>query len=395
MRPLLVLAHRYAGLGLAVFLALAGLSGSLIAWQEELDTRLNPQWFRAPTPGTPLPLPELARRFQAQVPQAELRLMLLPQAPGGTARAFVRGWPGETAEHPQNQVFVDPVSGAILGHRSTTAPRLGRGELLPWIYRFHYSLMLGGLGSTLFGCVALLWLLDCFVGFALTLPRGRPLLRKWRPAWGVRRTRLNHDLHRASGLWLWPLLAVLAFSGVYFNLRDEVFEPLLRRFTPLTARPFQDPPLPAPLQAPTLDWAQAIAGAENVLPGRDHRLAYVGYDAARGYYRVGFHTPNDLMTDRAGAVVTLSAADGQLRELRLPGSGSAGDQIMEWQFPLHSGRVLGLPGRVLVSVTGLGVALLSITGLLIWWRKRRAGTQAAGRPVAVRRGPVTEPAAVG
>jgi len=383
MRPLLVLAHRYAGLGLAVFLALAGLSGSLIAWHEELDARLNPQWFRAPTPGTPLPLPELARRFQAQVPQAELRLMLLPRAPGETARAFVRGWPGETAEHPQNQVFLDPVNGAILGHRSTTAPRLARGELLPWIYRFHHSLMLGGLGSTLLGIIALVWLLDCFAGFALTLPRGRPLLRKWRPAWGVQRKRLNYDLHRASGLWLWPLLAVLAFSGVYFNLRDEVFEPLLRPFTPLTARPFQDPLLAAPLREPALDWAQAIAGAENSLRDIDHRLAYVGYDAARGYYRMGFHTPGDLMADRAGTVVTLSGADGRVRELRLPGSGSAGDRIMDWQFPLHSGRALGVSGRVLISIAGLGVALLSVTGVAIWLRKRRAAAHVAGRHAAV------------
>jgi len=42
------------------------------------------------------------------------------------------------------------------------------------------------------------------------------------------------------------------------------------------------------------------------------------------------------------------------------------------QFPVHSGRILGLPGRILISVMGLVVAMLSVTGVVIWLRKRKA-----------------------
>ncbi|MNN88395.1 hypothetical protein D3C81_2060750 [compost metagenome] len=42
------------------------------------------------------------------------------------------------------------------------------------------------------------------------------------------------------------------------------------------------------------------------------------------------------------------------------------------QFPLHSGRILGLPGRILISIMGLLVAMLSVTGVVIWWKKRKA-----------------------
>ena len=45
---------------------------------------------------------------------------------------------------------------------------------------------------------------------------------------------------------------------------------------------------------------------------------------------------------------------------------------MQAQFPLHSGRILGLPGRILVSLLGLAVAMLSLTGVVIWMRKRRS-----------------------
>jgi uncharacterized iron-regulated membrane protein len=47
-------------------------------------------------------------------------------------------------------------------------------------------------------------------------------------------------------------------------------------------------------------------------------------------------------------------------------------QPMQAQFPLRSGRILGLPGRILQSAMGLVVAALSVTGVVIWHRKRRA-----------------------
>ena len=56
----------------------------------------------------------------------------------------------------------------------------------------------------------------------------------------------------------------------------------------------------------------------------------------------------------------------------MPGEGSAGDIFMQAMFPLHSGRILGVGGRVLMSLMGLAVATFSITGVLLWARKRKA-----------------------
>jgi uncharacterized iron-regulated membrane protein len=45
---------------------------------------------------------------------------------------------------------------------------------------------------------------------------------------------------------------------------------------------------------------------------------------------------------------------------------------MNLQLPLHSGNIVGLGGRILISLSGLVTAMLSITGVVIWLRKRRA-----------------------
>ena len=60
---------------------------------------------------------------------------------------------------------------------------------------------------------------------------------------------------------------------------------------------------------------------------------------------------------------------GQTAEVfgrRIPGEGTTGDIISEWQYPLHSGKAFGLAGRVLICLSGIGVTVLSITGVIIW-----------------------------
>jgi len=71
-------------------------------------------------------------------------------------------------------------------------------------------------------------------------------------------------------------------------------------------------------------------------------------------------------------MIFLDAAVGALQGRRVPWDGTAADVFMQLQFPLHSGRIAGLPGRVFLSCMGLVVALLSATGIVVWFKKRAA-----------------------
>jgi uncharacterized iron-regulated membrane protein len=48
----------------------------------------------------------------------------------------------------------------------------------------------------------------------------------------------------------------------------------------------------------------------------------------------------------------------------------SGSTVAAWLAALHMGSVGGLAYRLLVVVIGLAVAVLSVTGVVIWWRKR-------------------------
>ena len=89
---------------------------------------------------------------------------------------------------------------------------------------------------------------------------------------------------------------------------------------------------------------------------------------------VGFFAPGNDHGDGGlgNPWIYLDAQTGAPVGADIPGTGSAGDVFLQSMFPLHSGRILGTTGRVVVSALGLVVAMLCITGVLIWARKRRA-----------------------
>src|ERR1700754_1840183 len=77
IRPLLVLAHRWVGLALAVPLLVAGLTGSLLAFDDDLDAWLNPRLFRA-SPGAALPLERLVEAVGNDDPRASVAWISFP-----------------------------------------------------------------------------------------------------------------------------------------------------------------------------------------------------------------------------------------------------------------------------------------------------------------------------
>lgn len=129
---------------------------------------------------------------------------------------------------------------------------------------------------------------------------------------------------------------------------------------------------------PTLDREAVLelARAEATRRGWTAPAGAIFYANGYGLYGVGFFAPGDDhgTAGLGNPWLYLDGRSGQLAGAVVPGEGSAGDIFLQARFPLHPGRIIGLPGRILISVMGLVVATLSVTGLVIWWRKRQART---------------------
>jgi uncharacterized iron-regulated membrane protein len=372
---------------MAGFLAVAGLTGSIIAFAEEIDAWLNPSLYRVASAGPPLPLAVLAQRVEQSDPR--IRVMRIEPPIGNRRSALLTVVPRHTSVPGYDEVFADPVTGTVLETRLWGAIKLDRAHLVPFIYKLHYSLHIPGpWGSWLMGGIACAWLLDCFVGFYLTLPRGRRLLSKWTRAWRVKPGgglfRTNLDLHRAGGLWLWAVLLMLAVSSVSLNLREELFTPVVSVFSPVTPSVFDLRPPDEVDRQPALSFDEVAdrAGQEAQRLGWRMDLGSIAYIAAYDVFGVRFDAETVWSGD--SRFLYLDGRDGRLLGRYMLGDGTAGDIFTLAQFALHSGRIAGVAGRIAICIAGLAVTVLSITGVVIWWLKRSRGQAhpAAAAPAA-------------
>jgi len=282
-----------------------------------------------------------------------------------------------------NQVFIQPYTGEILGGREMGAFDLRPQGLMPFLFKFHHTLhMPDKWGRWLLGGIAIVWLFDCFVGFYLTLPKLKSFKsfvdysKRWAPAWKIKRgsnvVRINYDIHRASGLWLWPLLFITAFSSIYFNLNKEVFKPVLSLVTSFNPHPADFLPKVEPkIPLMSLDEALKRGLALRPVAAKELPLSYLSYSAKQNVYRISFdERDTNAWFKIKREQVFFDGDTGEQKAIYGYANGKAGDRFASWQYPLHSGQMFGLPGRILILLTGLTTAALSITGVYIWYRKR-------------------------
>ena len=397
MRGALVVMHRWLGLGVAGFLLVAGLTGAIISWDHEIDEWLNPALFEARTAGESRAPLELAAAAERADPRVQVTFLPLTVAPGHALLLGVEARPdaktGKATPLDFNQLAIDPITGQPQGRRFWGQPSLTRENLLPFLYRLHYSLTLPlvsgvDVGVLLMGVVGMAWTIDCLVALWISFPR----LAAWRKSFAFRWReggyRLTFDLHRSGGVWLWGLLLTLAVTSVSMNLNHEVMRPLVGLVSPLSEDPFAVR-TPRALDRPATpglsrEQVLAVATAEARRRGWSVPAGGIFYSPMYDVYGVGFYRPGEDHGDGGlgNPWLYFDGGTGAPAGALTPGRGSAGDIFLQAQFPLHSGRILGMPGRILVSLMGLVVAGLSATGIVIWARKRRTRS----RP---RRGPRT------
>jgi len=384
--------HRWTGLLMATFLVVVGLTGTLLAFRVQVDRFLNPQLYATARPGqTPLDLATLAERAQALVPQARPGYFAIDNGQASVALRY-RKDPATGQPYPLDfeHLILDPYTGNELG-RCCARNASWRMKFTSFTYDLHTSLALGANGELFLGVVALIWTLDSFVGFYLTLPRGSGgFWKRWKHAWKVKWSasafRVNFDLHRAGGLWFWLLLFVFAWSSVMLALRpvynfvtgavldyrndDQVIKAVL---------------LPQPLEDPKLSWRQAQTIGERLMAEqaaqhgfavtRPYGLAYI---PEFGVYTYDVRGSNDIRGHGWDTSIWIDGNTGALRDVSLPSGQHTGNTVSTVLWGLHYGDIRDfLPYRIMVALLGLALSVISVTGVYIWWRKRRTSRLAA------------------
>ncbi|MGE6245562.1 PepSY-associated TM helix domain-containing protein [Psychrobacter proteolyticus] len=421
--------HRYTGLAMAAFLIITGVTGTLLAFHDELDDVFNHKLAQVEKQNAShLPIAELHDKVISAYPQYAFSSMPTSIEAERSAVFSVDRARGKAAQNqpkaPFQQVYVHPYTGDIIGTRDRD--EWAWHNTMWKVFWLHRDLLLGDIGKLLLGIVALVWTINCFIGFYLTFPRAikqkaknktlpkkrASFLKRWLPAWKIRiksnMFKLNYDLHHAFGLWLWGILFVIAWSSVGFNLR-EVYQPVMHAVVGLEGRDERQESSRRPSEkAEQTSGTETAARVEVVsneavdVVNKANSIAYLSEQAKtaaqskgmlvreflgirwiedEGQWQLRFKTDKDIGKKGGASSITVNAKTGSVEQVNFGYQNSSfGSKTNNWLLTLHMGHIGHGIGHLLyqmfLALVGLAVTVLSITGIYLWWKGRQSRLKA-------------------
>ena len=426
--------HRYTGLVMVAFLIIAGSTGALLAFYDELDDLFNYQLaYSTVQSNEPLPIATLHDNVIHTYPKYKFSSMPTSLEPDKSAVFSVdkvRDKAAKTQESTQakapfQEVYVNPYTGDIIGTRDR--------EQWAWrntmykVFWLHRELLLGDIGKLILGIIALVWTLNCFIGFYLTLPRkagaGKTkkvnnaanntinstasktankkrasFVKRWLPAWKIRTKtntfKLNYDLHQAFGLWLWLMLFIIAWSSVGFNLQ-QVYQPVMQAVIGLESKQKQSDKPEKPAQITIKDDTKlSVTKADSIayltvqadIVAKENgvkveQLLGIRWISEDSQWQMRFKTNKDIGKKGGASSITVNAITGKIEKVNFGYQSSAASKADQWMATLHMGHISQGTGHLLYQlflvVVGLAVTTLSGTGAYLWLKGRKQRLKSA------------------
>ena len=350
-RKIVLRLHLYLGLISAIFLVILGLTGSVMAFEGQLDHWLHPgRWYvtvRSQTLAESKLLQILEQRF------ASYRVSSIHIAPEANIGQMFR------LDQPRGQgieVTISQYDGSILSvHSAPTATEAA----LAFIHQFHLRLVSGDTGKLLISFVGLILVFEVPLGLLLWWRTKRACVN-----WKRSGFRISFDLHHLVGVYCAGFLFLAAVTGVLigFDFAQSMFYRLTDS-APIPQRAAASTVIPG---AAPVSVDRAIESAREAMPEAVTSIVNIP-DTPRGVYHVILRRPTDPWSAIRG-IASIDQYTGQLLTFSNLYA-SPGYRAIRFNRALHTGDIFGLPSRIIVSLTSLALVLMVITGLIIWWKK--------------------------
>ena len=383
--------HFYAGLFCIPFVLWLAVTGSVYLFRPQIEAWIDRPYANIATTGPRESAARQAAAAVAAVPGSVLHRYQLPDTPTQAVQIIVGKGKAET------RVYVHPQTLAVL----KTVDEDQR--LMRIVFRLHGELLVGNPGSYLVELAASWAIVMILSGLFLWWPRGRgPAGVIW-PRLTAGGRRFWRDLHAVTGFWVSCMALFLLLSGLPWAKSWGSYLKVVR--TAVAGHPVRQ------------DWTASRSGELKARAAADAGTRALLEDHAEHggmtmTHPVASYAPLDRLAatvrplDLAAPVLIApptgpaqtwtaksDAADRPLRtDLTLDGATGAVltrtdfaerrlvDRLVGYGIAVHEGALFGWVNQLLNLSTALGLILLSVSGAVMWWRRRPS--RKLGAPVA-------------
>ena len=230
------------------------------------------------------------------------------------------------------------------------------------------------IGQTIIASATLIFLIIIITGFILWFPKNKSAAKqrfwfRWKKE--TKWKRKNYDLHNITGFYVLSIAFIFAVTGLVWGFPWFAYgyytvmggEKSLVYEDPNSVLPKNSNTIANPLDKVWVKMQQEYPKANSIeVHPAESELSPIAANANMGE---GTYWQTDY---RYFDQYSLAEIDVNHIYGRFP-KASASDKLMRMNYDIHTGAILGLPGKIFAFLISLLIASLPISGFLIWWGK--------------------------
>nr|WP_218584979.1 sulfite reductase flavoprotein subunit alpha [Pseudomonas sp. KD5] len=366
MKKSLFQLHWFFGISAGLVLALMGITGAAVSFQDEILRTLNPSVLHVEKQiAGVLPPAELVEKIESASGKI-VSMLWVETDSGNAARVIFTAPPGERRGQMR---YFDPYTAEFMGDVTGQ-------DFFGLMLQLHRFLAMGDTGRQITGACTLILVFFCLSGLYLRWPRQWKSWRAWLTLdWKKKGRSFNWDLHSVAGTWCLVFYLLAALTGLSWS-----YEWYNKGLTRLLSDSPQNERVrsgrgPAPSgPAPTADyaamWSSIYSAAGPGLSSYNVRMPPVAGQPATVFYLL-----KDSPHDQARNQITLDPVTGAVSRHDRYSDKSLKAQLLTSIYALHVGSYFGLLGRIILTIAALSMPLFFVTGWLLYLDRRRKKRQ--------------------
>lgn len=355
--------HLWLGLitGLVVFII--ALTGAIYCFAPELQNLTQP--YRG--------VQEQNKKFLSP---SKIRLIAEKQLAGKSAQRIYYGSRDQSVmvlfrnkDGFSHSVFVNPYNGEVLKVRNN------RNDFFSIVLDIHRTLLIP-YGHDVVRWSTLIFLIMLISGIILWWPKNKRVKKQGLVIkWKASPKRLNHDLHRVLGFYVAWIIIFTVFTGLIWTFEgfaDIAYQLSGSKQSIIQKKPPVSDTTMVNKKSDAIDivWQniepymlQKMATALFVLPGsKKDPILLRANPEKKTLYKTDFR----YFDQYSGKEIRGAYVWGKYEDAH-----TIADNLKRMNYDIHTGAILGFPGRIALFFAALIVASLPITGFYIWWSKKQ------------------------
>lgn len=354
MRKFIFKLHLWASITASPLLLIFALTGSLMAFEPELDHMLHAKLYYVQQGGHPHSLAQISGSVSQSFPKDTINQYYLSTDPGISYQVSTNN----------RTIYIDQYTGKVLG--TTTGPDFWN-KAQDFIHQFHLRLALRDkhdTGGIIMSWAAVVMLLILPSGLVLWWKQKRITVRKnskGRQAW--------FDFHSMIGVFLFLLVLVPTLTGVIMGF-GNITTPLMYKLTSSKPNEQPDTKIDIPANGQMIPADSAYHIAQRAIPGAAP-FDIFAFGAGQAYY-IRSRFPEDL-TPGGRSTVIINSYTGKVMYAQGSRTAPAGTRLQILTRAIHTGDIFGIPSKFLGLAVCLALALQIFSGLKMWYLRKFGG----------------------